>query len=335
MTQQAVATAPVTPAAAPVVDAAVRDQGEPTIEELAALLPEPEAEPLVDVAAETAEPADGEPATPAADPVVEEPVVEPDTTEVDAALARATKAAERARAGSRRYAETQRKLSEETAQRERAASEADQLRRANQQHAQREAAFKQDPYKALKDAGMTDVQLAERAMRENTPEAELMRVREEVKAEREARLALEQKLETQAQEARSMRAESEFIDAARDADAYPELAGRKPAAQLWAAREALKQIQARGHRTSHFSNAQIAEAADLWLTDWLATDAKAKAAPAAKPAAVAAKPAIAKPSGITLTNKLAQTRTVAPATWESLTEEQQIAHLASQLPDPT
>ena len=299
---------------------------EPTMEELAASMLPPEepapapaeapaeAAPEAEATAETTEPAAAEEPAPAA---------------ADEALERAAKAAQRAREGSKRYAETQRQLAEQAAQTQRAAYESEQLRRENAQARQREATLKQDPYKALKDLGMTDAELAQRAMRENSPEAATLRLEEQLNQERNARLALEQRLETQQRQAAMRQAEHGFLEAAADVDAFPELAVRRPAVQLIAAREALKQIAANGHETRHLSHAQIAEAAELWLARNESPKAKTKPVEAPPP-----KPK-AKPSGVTLTNQQAQARTVAPAGWDSLSEEQQLAHIAAALPDPT
>lgn len=321
MTQPAIAIAP--PAA---------EAGEPTMEELVALVPElpPEpAEELVEVAAEGGEAPEGDAATAPETPADPATAVEP--TEADAALERATKAAERARAGSRRYAETQRMLADQAHAHRQAAQEAEQLRRETAQMRQREQALKQDPYKALKDLGMTDQQLAERAMRENSPEAATLRLAEELKEERAARMALEQRLVNEQREAAARtaarEAEAHFAQVADNEAAFPRLAQLSTEVQLTVARAALERIKANGYDVTRLSNEQIAEASEAYL----APKRPAKAVVA--PAVITPKP-LAKTSGATLTNKAAQTRTVAPATWDSLTEEQQLAHIAAGLPEP-
>lgn len=327
MTQAILTVQPV-----PVVDA-----GEPTMEQLAASLPEPTADTTTETAAEAQAILDAPVVDPAAEPTAEPAVEESadakatpeQAADVDR-LDRASKAAAKAREGSRRYAETQRQIAEQNARMQAAAREAETLRAETAAARQREADYQKDPYAALKARGMTDVELAQRALRENTPEAITAKLADDLKAERSARLALEQKLELQQRAAAAAAAESDFLAEAKDVEAYPELAVRRPQAKLVAAREALKQIQANGYSTAHFSNAQIAEAADKWLAadETVARPAKAKAA-AVEPA----RP-IAKPSGKTLTNAQATTRTVAPSAWDTLTEEQQLAHMAASLPDP-
>ena len=327
MTQAVLAIQPAAPALPNGPNAS--EAGEPTMEELAASLPEPSPETREEDAAaakallEPAEPAAEEPADPTAttEPAPAAPVEPP----ADEALERAQKAAAKAREGSRRYAETQRMLAEQSARVQAAAREAAMLRERQAQYEAREATLKADPYKALKDLGMTDADLATRALRENTPEAVTHRLEQALEQERNARVALEQRLAAQQQAAVAERAQSEFIATATNAEDYPELAVRRPAVQLAAARAALAQIAANGHPTSHLTTEQIAEAAELWL---------APTTPKAKPKAaepVKAAPAAAKPSGVTLTNKQAQTRAVAPAAWDSLSDEQQLAHLAAQL----
>lgn len=327
MTQPVLNVVAENAASVPATGPGASEGGEPTIEELAALVGEPIQEPVKEepvVAEETA--------------AVEEPPTEGEAAAaapVDEALERATKAAAKAREGSRRFKETQEQL-RITAQREQQhAQEVERLRRETAAARQREEALLKDPYRALKERGMTDEQLARRAMQENSPEALVLRVQEELQAERAARQALETRLAEEREAVRAQavkqQAEAAFFEAAKDAEAFPELAIRRPAVQLAAARAALAQIEANGFPTRHFTNEQIAEAAEEWLKP---TTPKKKAEPVAPPAPVA-KPPLAKTSGKTLTNAQAQTRTAAPAGWDALTEEQQIAHLAAQLPEPT
>lgn len=316
--------APVAPAApgGPSNAPSAAEGGEPTLEEIAASLPDPNAEA---------------PAEPAA-PVVEETAATEETAEAEApvtptvadeALERAEKAAKAAREGSRRFKEQQEMLRRQAYETQRQAQEAEQLRRENAAARQREEALKKDPYKALKDLGMTDEELARRALRENTPEALVHQLKEQVESERQARIALENRIAQEREAARQaqmlQQAESAFFEAAKDAETYPELAIRKPATQLAAARAALRQIEENGFSTKHFTHEQVAEAAEEWLKPTTPTKAAVAASTAEKP-----KP-IVKTSGKTLTNAQAQTRTVAPAEWDSLTEEQQIAHIAAQL----
>lgn len=321
MTQAVLATSiPVAATAAPVGPAA-SEAGEPTLEEIAASMAEPVAEVVVEPIVTE------EPATEAAT----EPVAATEPAEADAALERATKAAARAREGSRRYAETQRQLQESAQRTQHAAREAEQLRQENAQAKQREAAYKQDPYKALKDAGMTDHQLAERAMRENSPEATLLRLQEQVEQERTARQALEQRLVSEREAVRAaeaqQRMESAFVAVADDEATYPRLAQLNSGAQLTVAQAALKQIRSNGYNTNGMSNAQVAEACEIYLAPKKGAKTTAAAPAVAKP--------VAKMSGKTLTNAQAQTRTVAPAAWDTLSEDQQLAHIAASLPEPT
>ncbi len=301
------------PAPAPVL--AASEQGEPTIEELAALLPEAEA-----VAAPVVEAAE-------ATEVVEETVEEVAAPEPDAALERAQKAAAKAREGSRRYAATQEQLRQQAAQVQRAAREAEQLRQENAAARRLEAELKADPYKALKARGMTDADLATRAMRENTPEAAMVEIREQLEQERAARVALEQRLTSERQARELIEVEAKFAQVADDEEAYPRLSQLTTHAQLSVVKAALSQIRANGHDTSQLSDAQVAEACEIYLAP------KRALKPAVAP--VSTVRTVPKPSGKTLTNAMTQTRVVAPAVWDDLSEEQQLAHLAAALPDPT
>lgn len=323
---------PATADAAPTLTPGASEGGEPTMDELAALIPDSAMKAEPTPSAEPAAPKD--PAEPAAEEPVKEPTVEEKTEKdtITAAQERAEKAAASARQGSARYKETQARLQQEASARQRIEQEAMALRREAQAAREREEAYQKDPYKALKDRGMTDRDLAERAMRENSPEALTLKLEAQLQEERQARIALERRIETERETARMhavrSQAEAAFFKAAGDVDSYPELAVLRPAVQLVAAREALATMQANGYDTRSLTNGQIAEAAQEWLTmERKATPAKeTKATPApAKPTA--------RPSAQTLTNAAAQTRVVAPANWDDLTDDQQIAHLAQQLPE--
>lgn len=339
MTQPVIGTAAVAAAVAsptvlsgePIVGS---DGGEPTMEQLAALLPDADAaaptvaEPPATEGEQTAEPTE-----PTTEDKPAEAAPKSDPAE-DEALERAAKAAQKAREGSRRYAQTQEALRQQQAEVQRAAREAEQLRQENAAAKAREEALLKDPYKALKDRGMTDRDLAERALRENTPEAVTERLANELKAEREARLALEQRIESEQAKAKAAAekaaTQAEYIQHADDANRFPELSQLTSKAQLHWAVLALQTIEANGYSTKGLAPAQVAEAAEKLLSMSRKPGKTTAAAPAAKPAATGAKP-----SGKTLTNTMAQTRTVAPANWDDLSDEQQLAHIASSLPDPT
>lgn len=313
--------------------ASAAEAGEPTMEELAALLPADVVEPVVEPVVE-AKPTEETTATEEKPSAEAEVKPEPVPAEADAALDRAKAAAAKAREGSRRYAAMQEQQREAQAAVQRAAREAEQLRQENAAARAEREAYKKDPYKALKDAGMTDRDLAERALRENTPEAVTQRLADELKAEREARQALENRLEQQATQARKAAqiaaAEAKFAQIADDETAYPQLSQLTTPAQLDVVRLALARIEANGHNPGVLNDAQVAEAAEKYLSMMRKAGKTAAApVPAAKPASTA------KPSGKTLTNAQAQTRMVAPAEWDSLSDEQQIAHIAAALPDPT
>lgn len=333
---------PITISGAPIIAADV-NAGEPTIEQMAASLPEPTADTATEAAAEAKTVLDGAAEgateeTAATEEVAAKPA--PGAAEDVDRLERAAKAAAKAREGSRRYAETQRQLAEQAEQQriqagrlQQAARDAEQLRQENAAHREREQAMLRDPYATLKKAGATDVEIARRALQENTPEAVTARLEERLTASENRARDLERSIREERAAAQAATvaaaAESAFYAEAKNVEAYPELAIRSPNAQLVAARAALAQIRSNGHDTAHFTNEQIAKAADLWLAP---VEGAVKKPVAAAP--VAAKPAAKPTSGKTLTNAAAAVKTTATAAWDSLTNEQQFAHLAAQLPEP-
>ncbi|AKU93378.1 hypothetical protein AKJ09_00042 [Labilithrix luteola] len=328
-----------TTAAAPAAPTAPAG-GEPTIESLAALLPDPvSAAPentadAVDAAKLSNEPVEGlaEGEAPAAEAApAEEPA--PELNEDAEALARAEAAAKRAREGSRRFREMREAQEKSRMAEQRAAREAAQARKeAEEGRALRESLTK-DPYKALKGLGMTDEDLAERALREGTPEALLHEMREQVAAERAARLALEERLQNERAALARQTTEQNFLRVADNEARYPQLSNLSPRAQLSAAREAIAQIVENGYDVAGLTDAQVALAAERYLAPKRALKADPPPAPRAAPppAAKAAPPQAPAPK--TLTNAVTQERAVAARPWHELSEDEQIAQIAASLPD--
>jgi hypothetical protein len=338
-------------AAAPVAAPSTALSAEPSIDALAALIPDSamRADPGVDAsdpapAAETPadaadaarleQPKDGE------QPAEDEPAegTEAEAAPADAidkeALDRAEQAAKRAREGSRRYREALAVQEQQRAEVQRAAREAEQHRREAEEARRLREELTRDPYKALKNLGMTDHDLAERALREGTPEAALYELKEQLQQERAAREAFESRLQEERAAANRARVEAEFTSLADNEEAYPRLAQLSAPAQLAVAQAALMQIKANGYEVRGLTDAQVAEACE----EFLAPKRASKAAPAAKSSPDAAPPAgkapAAKPLGKSLTNSVATQRAVASRPWHDLSEDEQIAQIAASLPDP-
>lgn len=329
----AAASAEAAPIAAPIAQ-----PGPAEIDALAALLPDPSASSLPPVASSTALPgAERTDATPTGAPAEEVKPAEGETAEAAPAqeatdkdaLERAEAAAKRAREGSRRYREILAQQEEAKAEVRRQAAEAQRLRQEAEQNRRLREDLKKDPYAALKNLGMTDQELAERALREGTPEAALHALNERLEAESRARQALEQQLQNERQAAAQRQAEEKFYRVADNEAAYPRLAELNAKAQLVVAKAALQQIADNGYEVSHLSDEQVAEACERFLSPKKGKAAKSTPAPAAKPA-----PAAAKPANKTLTNAVSTEKTTATRPWHELTEEEQIAQIAASLPDP-
>lgn len=320
--------APVAPSVdgAPIVSA---PSGEPSIEQLAALLPDPNALPGAE---RTESPkTDAEPAKEGEQPP-EEPEDKGAPTVDKEALERAETAAKKAREGSRRYREMLDEQRRVQAEAGRARSEAAEYRRKADEAARLTESLRKDPYAALKQLGMTDHELAERALREGTPENEMraliQRQQESLESERQARQQLEQRLDSERQALTRQRAEADFARIADDESAYPRLSQLASSAQLAVAQAALQQISNNGYEVSALTDDQVAEACERFLAPKRAAKAAPKQAPAVAPAAP-------KPASTTLTNQVANTRATQPRPWEDLSDDEQIAAIAASLPDPS
>jgi hypothetical protein len=311
--------------------------GEPSMEDLAALLPDPNAPAVALPGSErgNAPP----PPQEAAKEGEQEKTEEPDAPDAPAepavdkeALERAEAAARKAREGSRRYREVLEAQSRVQAEAERAAREATEHRRRAEEAARFQEDLRKDPYAALKKLGMTDAELAERALREGTPENELRTLlqqqQEALASERQRREALEQRLENERQAAVRQQAEANFIRLADDERSYPRLSQLASSAQLAVAQAALQQIASNGYDVGGLSDTQVAEACEQFLAPKRAAKAEPKPAPAAAP------PPAARQATTTLTNAVSAQRATAPRPWEELSDEEQISAIAASLPDP-
>lgn len=326
--------------------------GEPTFDELAALLPDNNALPGAEKAntslADVTKPNDEAKAKEGEseeekkakegeeEPEEEKEEDKEESAEAKEALERAEAAARKAREGSRRYREMLEQQRRVQMEAERAAREAAEHRRRAEEAARFQEDLRRDPYAALKKLGMTDQELAERALREGTPENELRTLlqqqQEALAAERQRREALEQRLEAERQAQIRQQAEANFQRIADNEQAYPRLSQLAPAAQLAVAQAALQQIASNGYDPSVLDDEQVAEACERFLAPKKAP----KSAPAqTRPAAPAAPAAAAPPKASnTLTNAVSTTKASMTRPWEELSDDEQIAAIAASLPDP-
>jgi hypothetical protein len=241
------------------------------------------------------------------------------------ALERAEAAAKRAREGSRRFREMQETQQREAAQRQAVQREAERLRQEAEEYRKLKEDLDRDPYAALKARGMTEQALAERALREGTPEQAIHELNRKLERAEQARVALEQRLQLEREESNARQVEQNFLKVADNDERYPRLAQLNSAAQLAVVRASLQQIVNNGYEVSGLSDEQVAEACEKFLAP-----KKGKAATKLAPTAAAAKPA---PK--TLTNAVATERAMAPKPWDELSDEEQIAQIAAMLPGPS
>jgi hypothetical protein len=331
---------------APVVDAAPANSSaaEPSMEALAALIPDPTpgqpakgeipVPPLKHEDAEAAK-AKAEAEEKAKEEQKEEPEKPEEETAAQAdkeALERAEAAAKKAREGSRRYRETLEAQRKVQAEAERAFRQAAEDRRQAEEAKKFQDELRRDPYAALKRLGMTDQELAERALREGTPEQEmrvaLQQQQEALKIERQRIQQLEEDIRNERQAQVRQKAEADFHRLADDERSYPRLSQLSPAAQLAVAQAALQQIANNGYDVGGLADTEVAEACEQFL----APKKAAKAAPAAKSAPAAT---TTPKTNTTLTNAVSTTRATAPRPWEDMTDDEQLAAIAASLPDPS
>lgn len=197
-----------------------------------------------------------------------------------------------------------------------------QLQHQNEQARRFQQQLAQDPYAAMKALGMTEEQLAHRAVREGTPERMIEKVQQQLHEERAARIALENRLVAERQNVAVKQGEVKFLQESLK-DEYPNLAEMPERLVLTMAKSEVEELTAQGYDLSDFPDADLC----ALIEHRLATGKRKKAAPAVAPGAkppVPPKPG-AKP--VTLTNGLGAKKYTMPANFEQLSQDDQFAHL--------
>jgi len=192
------------------------------------------------------------------------------------------------------------------------------LQAQNEQAARFQQQLAQDPYAALKQLGMTEEQLAHRAVREGTPERMIENVQRQLAEERQARLALENRLVTERQNIALRQAETAFVQLTSDDSKFPLLSELPAKTVLLLAKSATEELVAQGYDVSDFPDADLCALVEHKLKEGRRGKRAAAPPPEAKP----------KPPPIkTLTNSLGTAKHSMPSNFDSLSQDEQFAHL--------
>ena len=193
------------------------------------------------------------------------------------------------------------------------------LQAQNEQAARFQQQLAQDPYAALKQLGMTEEQLAHRAVREGTPEALIEKVQRQLAEERQARIALENRLVNERQQIALRSAENAFVQLTSDDSKFPLLSELPAKTVLLLAKSATEELVAQGYDVSDFPDSDLCALVEHKLKEGRrGKKAAAQPPPEAKP-----KP----PPVRTLTNALGTSKHSMPSDFDSLSQDEQFAHL--------
>jgi hypothetical protein len=239
-------------------------------------------------------------------------------TPIDRARAAAAKARESA-GRNRQLMEQQKALERQTAQ---AQQRIAQLQHENEQARRFQAQLAQDPYAALKQLGMTEEQLAHRAVREGTPEAMIAKIQEQLRQERAERIALESRLVEEKRAIAVRQGENAFVQLTADDSKYPHLSELPPRTVLLLAKAEVESLVAQGYDVSDFPDADLAK-----LVEHNLATGKRKKAPPAGTQDAQSKPGQKAPPARTLTNSLGSRKASMPPNFDSLSQDEQFAHL--------
>lgn len=291
------------------------------------------------------------PETKAPDPKA--PVVETEAAPEPSGLDKAASAAQRARkaASSQRKAREAAQLS--AYQATVAQAENQRLREEVAATRAQQEAFRQDPYKALRDAGLTDTQIAARVAKDGTIESVVEKLQAQLTSEAAARKALEDSIKAEKTAVAEREAEQNYLKLANDVKVYPNLAKLPDTFILDLTRNLISQLANRTNsQTGRPANEgvsfkQIAEYLELQCRK------KGKALEGATADEIVAPPEeseatsevvvksgtpepkktvpAAKKSTTTLTQKLSSQKFSLPENYDKLPEHQQRKILADQL----
>jgi len=240
---------------------------------------------------------------------------EPEGSPVDRALAAAAKA----RAGAARNRELRHQQQMLARQNAMAQQRIQQLQVQAHQAQQQLERLAQDPIGVLEERGVSQEELIRRGMRRGTPEEKIDALTQIIQEERQARVALENRIIQEKQQIALRQGEVAFLQESLK-ESYPTLSVLPERTVLREAKEAVEDLTAQGYDLSDFPDSDLC----AYIEHRLTSGKRRKAAPAAPEAAPAEGK---KPLPKTLTNSLGTKRVQMPANFESLDQDEQFKHL--------
>jgi hypothetical protein len=143
-------------------------------------------------------------------------------------LSQASKAAKKAREDARINRERVAQADQQRNQVDSVRRENERLQRENQAAREYQQRLKADPYKALKDLGMTEEDLARRSIMEGSPEQRMAQLQAQLDQEKGDRKALEDRLTGEKNAQIRAQAQKDLVSAAADETKYPHLSQQPP-----------------------------------------------------------------------------------------------------------
>ena len=256
---------------------------------------------------------------------VTEVTAEDPLASVKATIAKAKRGSQR----NRRLIEERSRLQAESPQR---AQEADRLRQENLRYQENQQRLTRDPLAAMRELGVKAEDVAARAIADNTPEGKIQSVLEALNQEKQAREALEQRIQDQQITQDTVRRQRQFVKESQNEELYPKVADLAPEVVLSAAKDIIANIpqSSRGSVT----NKMVLDFMEWKLTQHSKSRQEARAAKT-KPEETTQETQTTTPAAQatpkTLTNKQSTSKWTRPPDLEKLSDADQKRHLVRYL----
>lgn len=261
----------------------------------------------------------------------------------ESVLSQGQKAAARAREDAKRNRERVEAANRQSAAIDQTRQENERLRQENAQYQAWRESLAKDPYIALKQLGMTEEDLARRAITEGSAEQKIAHLHQQLEQERQARLSFEQKIAQD--EANKVRANSQqqLVETARDEKKYPHLAQQPDDVIINQTYVTLQRIEntinpetGRPLGKEYLAKMTYDDICFILESSYehFHSSKASKAASKSKESTGSEKDSVApekKPTTKTLTNKLGSQKSVLPKNFDQLPDREQRKLMADQL----
>ncbi len=176
---------------------------------------------------------------------------------------RAKQASDKARSAAKKNRERQLEQQRINYQMEEVRRQNARLQQETAQARQFQEQLRSDPIAALRQLGVTDQAVAERMLKDGSPEAQIRQLEARLEAERQERLQERQQLQQKEAQLREQEANADFVRKASDAEKFPNLQDVPPSQIVAGGYRLLAAARARGIDTRMYTAEDFIELLDL------------------------------------------------------------------------